>query len=464
MEFVLQSLKSQLTHLRTLRVERSVRAWLPVGGFLMLGVAFLGAAYMVSSLDAKQQKQEEMVAQVSPAAEQSDFAGDEIWRPTKITGQIKAGETLSAALNRMNISGQEAHSLANALRRELNLRTIRPGDMFILERRANSTSFEQSAQLVGQVNAFELIRSGAQGEPVRYRAVRNVSLESNTEEDEGPFSVKRIEVPVTIRTEILGGRVNSNLYEGILQAGGDAALVNRFSEVFGWQIDFYRDTKRDDQFKMVVEKRFAEGKFIGFGRVLGAEYTNMGQTYRGFFYESEDKKVSGIFDDQGKGLERSFLKSPLELARITSRYGQRFHPVLKRQARHNGIDYGASVGTPFWAVADGVVVEAQYNPSAGKMIRIRHKDGLTTEYFHASRFAPGIQKGARVKQKQVIGFVGTTGRSTGPHLHFGMKKNERYLDPAKQKFVGGSPVPSRYTKQYLSMIKPLKAELDSYQL
>jgi murein DD-endopeptidase MepM/ murein hydrolase activator NlpD len=257
------------------------------------------------------------------------------------------------------------------------------------------------------------------------------------------------------RVEAMGGEVRSSLYTAVLQDGGDAVLVNRFVDVFAWNIDFYRQPQRGDRWKVVVEKHYAGGRFLGFGDVLAAEYVNAGHVHRGFKYAAKDGKVAGIFDDEGQSLANAFLKSPLEIARITSSYGQRFHPVLRREKKHEGVDYGAATGTPFWAVADGVVKEARWSKTAGNMLVVRHVNGYETEYFHCSKFADGIRPGARVKQKQVIGYVGTTGRSTGPHLHFGMSKQGTRVDPQKQKFVKQKGVPKDHARDFQGHIEPL---------
>jgi murein DD-endopeptidase MepM/ murein hydrolase activator NlpD len=414
-----------------------------------------------------------MIAKVeqsaAPLAGPAPLKGDELDKPFlhRLSDRIRNGESLSAALSRHEVSSQEIFQLAEALRRELNLRSIQPGDVIVLERRLDSslgaTGSDKTPTSAARLDAFELIRSDGFGVPTRYRAVRNAS-EGQEAATEPLYQVSRIDTPVTKRTTTLSGKISSSLYEGILYAGGDPQLVNRFSDVFAWQLDFYREAQKGDAFKMIVEARFAEGRFVGYGRVLAAEYNNVGRMYRGFFYESEDGKFSGVFDEQGNSLEKSFLKSPMELTRITSRYGQRFHPVLKRQKKHNGVDYGASTGTPFWSIADGVVLEARYSVTAGNMIRIRHRAGFVTEYFHASRIAPGVRAGAGVKQRQVIGYVGTTGRSTGPHLHFGMMLDKSYVDPSRQNFPAGKPVPPRLVKSYLSKVKPLLEELGKIEV
>ncbi len=373
----------------------------------------------------------------------------------RISDRIRAGESLSAALIRHSVASHEIFNLANALHEKLDLKTIRPGDVFVLEQ--GPADEPQKGEPVGRpLEAFELIRSDGQGVPIRYRVSRN----TNAATADQPYSFSRIETPVTTHIATLTGKVETSLYEAILHAGGDPGVVDRFAEVFGWQIDFYREAQENDVFKMVIESRHAEGRFIGYGRVLAAEYDNMGRKYRGFYFASEDGKFAGLFDEKGNSLENAFLKSPMELARITSRYGQRFHPVLKRQKKHNGIDYGASTGTPFWSVAEGVVLEARYSVTAGRMIRIRHRGGYLSEYFHASRIASGVVAGAHVRQKQVIGYVGSTGMATGPHLHFGMKKDDRYVDPTKQNFRSGNPVPPRHLNGFLGKIRPLLEKLE----
>ncbi|MDA0712576.1 MAG: peptidoglycan DD-metalloendopeptidase family protein [bacterium] len=382
---------------------------------------------------------------------------------SRVSDRIRSGESLSAALARHGISGQETFKLAEALRKKLNLRGIQPGDVFVIERQQNPqvAAVVVGGSAVSNLIAFELVRLDSFGVPTRFRAVReDAKLLAN---ENLTFNVTQIETPVVKRSQAIAGKISSSLYEGILYAGGDPTLVDRFSDVFAWQLDFYREAQKGDGFKMIVEARYADGRFIGYGRVLAAEYNNAGRQYRGFYYESADGQLVGTFDEQGNSLERSFLQSPMELTRITSRYGQRFHPVLRKRKRHNGVDYGAPTGTPFWSIADGVVVEARYSPTAGKMIRIRHPNGYMSEYFHASRIAPNIHVGVAVKQRQVIGYVGTTGRSTGPHLHFGMMLNKQYVNPAKQKFPAGKAVPARLVKNYLSKVKPLIKELNQIE-
>jgi murein DD-endopeptidase MepM/ murein hydrolase activator NlpD len=371
----------------------------------------------------------------------------------RVVDRVLKGESLSQTLSRNGFSQAESFTIVEILHKEINLKAIRPGDAVVSERKL-LVEQDKVAVPVSPFEAFELVRNEANGLPVRYRIQRKPAAASGL-----AYELIRILPEVSTRQETLVGAISTSLYDGILLSGGDPALVNRFSDFFGWQIDFYRETQRDDIFKMVVEAKYVDGRFVGYGKISAAEYATGNRVFRGFAYESVDGENTGIYDAMGVGLEKTFLKSPLELARITSSYGQRFHPILRTQKKHNGVDYGASTGTPFWAVADGVVSEARYSPSAGNMIRIKHRNGYSTEYFHASRIAPGVRAGAHVRQRQIIGYVGTTGRSTGPHLHFGMMLEKNYVDPSKQNFPTGHSLPKKDLARFQTMIAPWVAEL-----
>ncbi|MBL4818196.1 MAG: M23 family metallopeptidase [Deltaproteobacteria bacterium] len=367
----------------------------------------------------------------------------------RITDRIRPQETLYEALRRQDLSPQEIAEITQVLGRMVDFKAIQAGDGLVLEKNL------RYAQSTPPITLFELVRQEADDLPVRYQLLRD---------EQNEWWVNRIEIPVTQERMVLSGRVSSSLYEGIMLAGGDPALVNRFSDLFGWKVDFYREAQPGDEFKMIVEAKYAQGRCVGFGRVIAAEYSNSGRIFRGFRFEADEHRVRGFYDEEGQSLEGGFLKSPVSLARITSRYGQRFHPVLKRRTKHNGVDYGASRGTPFWSIADGVVLEARYSPTAGRMVRIQHRSGYITEYFHAHKIASGIRPGVHVKQKQIIGYVGSTGRSTGPHLHFGMMHHKRYVDPGRQRFPAGDPLPSKLASRYADHIKPLLEELKNIEV
>lgn len=379
-----------------------------------------------------------------------------------ITDRIRRGETLGIALVRHGVPMDEVNELCRGLKGVLDVRAIRPGDAYTISEEIAVAPGASAPEKPSHMQRFEFRPKSTLGAPEV--VVATLSPGKTADGQGAAYHAARHVTPVTTKVVALSGEVDHSLYMSMKGQGEGSALVNAFADVFAWNIDFYRETRKGDHYKVVVEKRYADGRFVGYGKVLAAEYVNAGEVYRGFNFKSKDGKVLGIFAENGDSLERTFLKSPMEVTRMTSSYGQRFHPVLKRWKAHNGIDYGAPTGTPFWAVADGVVEEAHYSNTAGNMIVLRHAQGYTTEYFHASKFAKGLKKGMKVRQREVIGYVGSTGRSTGPHLHFGMQKHGGYVDPKKQSFPAAKPVPSGYLEEFVQSIAHLRAELDALEI
>jgi murein DD-endopeptidase MepM/ murein hydrolase activator NlpD len=378
----------------------------------------------------------------------SAVAGTTLPMPILATsGTLQKDEALSSALARMGVNSDERSALVRALVPHLETRSLRPGAVFSLRK-----------DVTGALERFEIKALSGNGVPRDVVAVRTVAPIME-ERPEPSFAVTHHDAPIEVELASISGSVRSSLYQAMVEGGEDPVLVDKFVDVFAWNVDFYRQTQRSDTFKVLVEKRRAGGRFLGYGRVLAAEYNNAGTVHRGVLFESKDGQHTGTYDEEGSALMRTFLKSPMEMARITSSYGMRFHPVLGRNKAHEGVDYGAAIGTPVWSVADGVVQEARYSATAGNMIVLKHINGFTTEYFHLSRFSDDVRVGQRLKQKQIIGYVGNTGMSTGPHLHFGMLKSGSHVDPQKQKFPNARPVPGDYAKEFDAFVSPLLAEL-----
>jgi len=371
--------------------------------------------------------------------------------------QVKSGENLTSSLRRMGVSQGDAEQLIRALSTEINMRTIRPGSVIMVENTAESMPLKalehpQASNLLTPA-AVEIFSQDENG--LAY-SVRAAFLPDNKK-----IALKINKTSVYKEHALIGGAVSNSLYSAILNNGGDAQLVNSFSGIFAWQFDFFRETREGDTYQMIVERNVADGRFAGFGRVMAAEYTNGSKTLRGYYFESKDKQIAGFFDDNGRSLKNAFLKSPLKLANITSGFNKRrFHPVQKRIKPHNGIDYGANIGAPVMAVASGVVTHAGFSPFNGNWLRIKHMNGYETEYLHANKLAKNIRVGARIQQGQHICDVGKTGLATGPHLHFGMKKDGEYVDPTKQQFARSIGIPSRYMKEFMSNIEALVIALN----
>ena len=241
--------------------------------------------------------------------------------------------------------------------------------------------------------------------------------------------------------KMIGGSIEESLILSFNQLGEDDPLALAFAELFGWDVDFYMDLRRGDTFKLIFEKRYIEGRFTGYGNILAAELVNQGKVHRAFYFEPPDTKKPGYYDDAGASLEKEFRKSPIKWARITSRFsGHRLHPILHIYTAHYGVDYAAPIGTPIQATADGTVTFAGWNGGAGRMIRLRHKNNYETMYFHLEGFAPGIRPGVRVQGGEVIGYVGSSGESTGPHLDYRILRGGGYLNPLSAKFAPVEPL------------------------
>lgn len=385
----------------------------------------------------------------------TSFFDDFFATRVRVYDEIKPGENLFSAFRRLQVPGAMADKFANAIGRSANLKSLRPGDALMIESATANTRLGGFGNIqdisIGQnPKAVELYSKDESGVAFSIRAEIVDAGDSSTVE----VSINKPKV--FKEHKLVNGVVSSNIYGTILANQGDAQLVNSFSDIFNWQFDFYRDTRNGDTYQMIVEQNISEGRFVGFGRVLAAEYSSGNKNLRGFYFESRDGQVSGFFDDEGRSLKSAFLKAPLKLASITSGFNmRRFHPVQKRYKAHNGVDYGANRGTPFMAVASGTVINAGYSPFNGNWVRIRHLNGYETEYLHATNLAKGIRVGARVSQGQVIGYVGMTGLATGYHLHFGMKQNGTYVNPSAQRFARNVGVPAKYMTEFSRSIEAM---------
>jgi murein DD-endopeptidase MepM/ murein hydrolase activator NlpD len=225
------------------------------------------------------------------------------------------------------------------------------------------------------------------------------------------------------------GTIETSLWESMIDNGLHPSLVAELSEIFAWTVDFF-GLQKGDSFKVFYEEMFIDDESLGAGKIFGAEFTWAGKTITAIPFVQDGKET--YFDADGKSLRKAFLKSPLKFARITSRFSaSRLHPVLRIRRPHHGVDYAAPVGTPVYAIGDGRVVSAGTENGSGKMVKVVHNSVYSTAYLHLSRFGPGIAQGAFVKQGDVIGFVGSSGLSTGPHLDFRFYQNGSAVDPLK---------------------------------
>ena len=253
------------------------------------------------------------------------------------------------------------------------------------------------------------------------------------------WTASRLDVPTDRRLVVVSGTLRESLFESMERLGERPQLVLDFAEIFAWDFDFAADSQPGDRFRMLVEKVFTGEQFVKYGRILAAEYESEGRLHTGVYFK--DKEGSGYYTSAGESLRRAFLKSPLEFTRISSTFSRaRRHPILGGMRPHLAVDYAAPHGTPVFAVADGTVESAAWSGGGGNTIVLRHRANFKTMYNHLSHFAKGIRSRASVRQRQVIGYVGSTGLSTGPHLDYRVIKDGRFVNPLKQTFLPGLPI------------------------
>ena len=255
-------------------------------------------------------------------------------------------------------------------------------------------------------------------------------------------------LPAENRVVEVRGNIRSSLFEAMDRAGENDALTQEFAELFAWDIDFAHELQPGDSFRVVVEKVYRERRFVQYGRILAAEYRQADGTHQAYFFPWPDARGE-YYTAEGRSVRASFLRSPISYTRISSGFsGARLHPILNEVRAHYGVDFAAPEGTPVWAPADGVVVARGRDGGGGNQITLRHGGGYETHYLHLSRFAAGLAVGARVRQKEIIGYVGTTGLSTGPHLDYRVRRNGVWVNPVKEAFPRAERLPEQYAASF----------------
>ncbi len=264
-----------------------------------------------------------------------------------------------------------------------------------------------------------------------------------------------------IQTEIResSGIIESSLWNAMIDNGMNFDLASRMEDALAWSVDFYH-IQKDDRFKLIYEQNYIDGKKVGVGKLIAAYFKHYDLDYYAFHFKNE--KHEGFFDEEGRSMKKVFLKSPVKYARISSAFNpRRFHPILRRVKPHLGTDYAAPHGSPILATADGTVTKASYSRGNGRYVKLRHDKVYETQYLHMSRFAKGIRPGVRVKQGQCIGYVGSTGLATGPHVCYRFWKNGKQVNPKREKLPPPEPMPKEDLPKFMVLKDSLKTQLDA---
>jgi murein DD-endopeptidase MepM/ murein hydrolase activator NlpD len=265
--------------------------------------------------------------------------------------------------------------------------------------------------------------------------------------------------PLRVEQLMRTGVVSSSLFVAADAAGVPDSVAVQIADIFAGDVDFHRELRQGDRFAVVFEQYYLEGRPVHAGRVLAAEFTNRGKTYRALHYALA-QGGNGYYAPDGGNLRKAFLRSPLEYSRISSGFGMRRHPFLRNWRAHTGIDFAAPAGTRVRAAGDGVIEFAGPKAGYGNLVIVRHRGQYSTAYAHLSRFAPGMQRGARVAQGDVVGFVGQTGWATGPHLHYEFRVAGQSRNPYAIAMPAGEPVPAAELAAYRRHAEPLLARLE----
>ena len=285
-------------------------------------------------------------------------------------------------------------------------------------------------------------------------------VDLNTDE----ISVYDYTKPVILKREYAEGTITSSLWNAILGTGASAMLALELSNVYAWQIDFF-DVKEGDSFQLMYDVAYIDDStMVGISSIEGAVFTHQGKPFYAIPFQQDS--IMEFFDEDGNSLRKAFLKAPLDFIRVTSKFSNsRYHPILKRSRPHHGVDYAAPVGTPVKTIGDGVVVEKGFQRGgAGNFMKVKHNATYTTTYMHLSRFAKGIEKGRRVKQGEVIAYVGSTGLSTGPHLDFRVHKNNQPVNPLTMESPPCLPVKPELKDSFMIVQDRVMFQLDSLRM
>jgi len=354
------------------------------------------------------------------------------------TETVSNNETLSGILDLYYLKNTNVSEIAQTSKDIFDVRKIRSGNtyhLFTLNDSLNTLEY-----FVYEINAIDYV-------VFDFRDSANVY----TGEKE-----------VTIRKNSKSAIIKTSLYDALIENNASINLVVRLSKIFAWQIDFYR-LQKGDNFKVIYEEEYVDSQMVGIGKVLGAYFSHFGKSYYAIPFVQDS--VYQFFDENGNSLRKEFLKMPIEFARITSRFStRRLHPVLKVYRPHYGVDYAAPTGTPIKSVGDGTVEAASYSGGNGNYVKIRHNSVYTTMYLHMSRFAKGIRRGTKVKQGQVIGYVGSTGLATAPHCHYIFYVNGTPVDPLKVELPPSHPVKAKLRNAYQMRKRLVMYELEKVKL
>ena len=366
-----------------------------------------------------------------PEIPQTNDANMILWQQER----IQRNDSVASLLSRLKINSEDKSNFLHDARNIKTMRRLVPG----------KTIHAQTT---------------ATGELLTLRYLPGGNEQLLVEKTNGTFKENKSPINIEKQVRMKSGVIRSSLFAATDGANVPDSVAIQIAEIFASDIDFHRDLRKKDRFKVVYESRYSNGESTGAGRVLAVEFINKGKTYQAVYFEANDKE-RGYYTPDGKNLRRAFLRSPLKFSRISSGFTRsRYHPVLKKWRAHKGVDYAARRGTPVRATAKGTVATKTRQRGYGKLIILKHRGRYSTAYAHLSAFAKGLRKGKRVNQGDIIGYVGSTGLATGPHLHYEFRINGVQRDPRRVVMPAAIPLSAKNVPAFNENTKPLMARLN----
>ncbi len=349
--------------------------------------------------------------------------------------QVRKGDSLAKIFSRLDLSPNLLHRIVNSGKQAKELAKIRPGERIRVR-----------LSLEGEMLELLHVQS----------PIRSLQILPKAE----TFSAQILDRDLERRVATASGTITNSLYESAQRAGLSDSLIMELANIFGWDIDFALEIRAGDQFSLIYEEEYLDGKKYRNGAILAAEFVNQGKVFRAVRFEY-DEGYASYFSPKGESMRKAFLRAPVDFRRISSRFTRaRYHPVLGKKRPHRGVDYAAATGTPVKASGDGRVIFRGNKGGYGRTVMIRHGNQYTTLYAHLSKFRSSVKNGSRVRQGQVIGYVGQSGLATGPHLHYEFRVNGAHRNPLTVKLPAAEPLAKKYRSRFAQVSAPLLSQLD----
>ena len=389
-------------------------------GILVMGTALL---FMLTNInkDKKAVKKLEVIQEIVEPSYEYNILVDSF---NVIKGSVRRGQTMGEILYLNHIDHFEINKIVEKSKGIFDVRRVNTGKKYTVICASDST--KKAKYFIYEIDAINYVVFDLRGEIDVYKGKK----------------------PVTVKLKTASGIIKSSLWLTMEEKKLSPKLTAELSTIYAWTIDFFK-IQKNDGFRVYYEDKYIDGQYIGIGRLLAAEFTHKGQDFYSFYYR-ENENFGDYYDEQGKTLRKAFLMAPVDYKRISSRYSKRRkHPVTGRWKGHFGTDYAAEKGTPIWSTANGTIIAATYTKNNGNYVKVRHNGTYTTQYLHMSKIKPGIRKGVFVKQGDIIGYVGSTGLATGPHVCYRFWKNDKQVDPFKQKLPPGDPIKKENREAYM---------------